>query len=165
MRTTIKTILLIAVLALLAASCSTGGTDEAAAAEKATATQEAYTQAFLAQDIDALMATHTDDVEFFNRSMSTHWIGSEQVQTGTATIFNITDPSATDVLESFVSVDGSQGAILWHWVGENGIGNPIDLMHFQLLEYTDGLISMLTSYWETMDVREQLMDGYPSSGS
>lgn len=165
MRTTIKTILLITVLALLAASCSTDGADETAAVEEATATQEAYTQAFLAQDIDALMATYTDDVEFTNRSMMTRWIGDEQVQTGTETIFDITDPSATEVLESFVSVDGSQGAILWHWVGENGLGNPIDLMHFQLLEYTDGLISMLTSHWETMDVEEQLMDGYPSSGS
>lgn len=165
MRTTIKTALLITVLALLAASCSTDAADETAAVEEATATQEAYTQAFLAQDIDALMATYTDDVEFTNRSMMTRWIGDEQVQTGTETIFDITDPSATEVLESFVSVDGSQGAILWHWVGENGLGNPIDLMHFQLLEYTDGLISMLTSYWETMDVEEQLMDGYPSSGS
>jgi hypothetical protein len=165
MRTTIKTILLITVLALLAASCSTDGADETAAVEEATATQEAYTQAFLAQDIDALMATYTDDVEFTNRSMMTRWIGDEQVQTGTETIFDITDPSATEVLESFVSVDGSQGAILWHWVGENGLGNPIDLMHFQLLEYTDGLISMLTSHWETMDVEAQLMDGYPSSGS
>ena len=165
MRTTIKTILLITVLALLAASCSTDGADETAAVEKATATQEAYTQAFLAQDIDALMATYTDDVEFTNRSMMTRWIGDEQVQTGTETIFDITDPSATEVLESFVSVDGSQGTILWHWVGENGLGNPIDLMHLQLLEYTDGLISMQTSYWETMDVEEQLMDGYPGSGS
>ena len=165
MRTTIKTILLITVLALLAASCSTDGADETAAVEKATATQEAYTQAFLAQDIDALMATYTDDVEFINRSMMTRWIGDDQVQTGTEAIFNITDPSASEVLESFVSVDGSQGAILWHWVGENGLGNPIDLMHFQLLEYTDGLISMQTSYWETMDVEEQLMDGYPGSGS
>ena len=165
MRTTIKTILLIAVLALLAASCSTGVTDEAAEAEKTAAIQEAYTEAFLAQDIDALMATYADDVEFFNRSMDTHWTGSEQVQAGTETIFNITDPRGTEVLESFVSVDGSQGAILWHWVGETDLDNPIDLMHLQLLEYTDGLISMLTSHWETMDVEEQLMAGYPSSGS
>ena len=165
MRTTIKTILLITVLALLAASCSTDGADETTAVEKTTATQEAYTQAFLSQDIDALMATFTDDVEFINRSMMTRWIGDDQVQAGTEEIFNIADPSATEVLESFVSVDGSQGAILWHWVGENGLGNPIDLMHLQLLEYTDGLISMQTSYWETMDVEEQLMDGYPGSGS
>jgi PBP1b-binding outer membrane lipoprotein LpoB len=48
MRTTIKTILLIAVLALFAASCSTGATDDAAPAEKAAATQQANTEAFLA---------------------------------------------------------------------------------------------------------------------
>jgi hypothetical protein len=165
MRTTIKTILLIAVLALLAASCSTGATDEAAVAKKAAATRQAYTEAFLAQDIDALMATYTDDVKFFNRSMATHWTGSEQVQTGTTTISSITDPGATEVLESFVSDDGSEGAILWQWVGENDIDNPIELMHFQLLEYTDGLFSVLTSHWETMDVEEQLMAGYPNSGS
>ncbi len=165
MRTTIKTIVLIAVLALLATSCSTGATDEAAAAEKAAATQEAYTQAFLAQNIDAVMATYTDDVEFINRSMSTHWTGSERVQSGTKGIFSMTDPDSTEVLESFVSDDGSQGVIHWHWVGENGLDKPIDLMHVQLLEYTDGLISMLTSYWETMDVEEQLTAGYPGSGS
>ncbi|MEA3503522.1 MAG: nuclear transport factor 2 family protein [Actinomycetota bacterium] len=165
MRTTIKTILLIAVLALLAASCSAGETDEAAAAEKAATTQEAYTQAFLAQDIDAVMATYSDDVEFINRSMTTRWIGADQMQEKTMSLFNITDPDATEVLESFVSVDGSQGVIHWHWVGENGLGNPIDLVHVQWLEYTDGLISTLTSYWETMDVQDQLMAGYPSSGS
>ena len=158
MRTTIKTILLVAILALLAASCSTG-------TEDAAATQEAYTQAFLAQDIDALMATYTDDVEFINRSMSTHWTGSDQVQARTKGLFSLTDPNSTEVLESFVSVDGSQGFILWHWVGENGLGNPIDLMHAQWLEYTDELISTMTSYWETMDVEEQLTAGYPSSGS
>lgn len=165
MTTTIKTMLLIAVLALLAASCSAAGADEAAAAQEAAATQEAYTQAFLAQDIDALMATYTDDVEFINRAMFTHWTGSEQVQSGTEGVFSMTDPNATEVLESFVSDDGSQGVIHWHWIGENGLDNPIDLMHVQLLEYTDGLISMLTSYWETMDVEEQLNAGYPSSGS
>jgi hypothetical protein len=111
------------------------------------------------------MATYTDDVKFFNRSMATHWTGSEQVQTGTTTISSITDPGATEVLESFVSDDGSEGAILWQWVGENGLDNPIVLMHVQLLEYTDGLFSVLTSHWETMDVDEQLMAGYPDSGS
>lgn len=156
MRTTIKTILLIAALALMAASCSTGQTDEAAAAEEAAATQQASTEAFLDQDLDAYMATVTEDVEFFNDAGATHWIGSASMESNMQTIFRITDADATQIIEQFVSADGAFGVVNAHWVGENDYGAPFDLTYMQLLEFEDGLISKLTMYWEDQDVWEQL---------
>ncbi|MEN8235907.1 MAG: nuclear transport factor 2 family protein, partial [Actinomycetota bacterium] len=155
-RTTIKTILLIAVLALMAASCSTGQTDEAAAAEKAAATQVANTEAWLAEDMDALMATYTEDIELLNRSVSTHWVGKVSMESNMQTIFRMTDPDATEIIEQFVSADGTSGVVNTHWVGENAYDAPMDLTYVQLQEFEDGLISKLTMYWEDHDVRDQL---------
>ena len=160
MRTTIKTILLIAVLAMLAASCSTGGTDETAAAEKAAATQQANIDAVFAQDLDATMATYTEDVEFFNAVMGSHWSGKTAYRSNIETIFEITDPDATELIDNFVSDDGTRGVIVMHWVGENGAGNPIDLTYVQLQEFEDGLIDKTTMYWDDQDVADQLGAGY-----
>lgn len=160
MRITIKTILMISVFALLAASCSTGETDEAVAAEKAAATQQANIDAVFAQDIDATMATLTEDVEFFNAAMGTHWTGKTQYRSNLETIFEVTDPDATELIDNFVSDDGTRGVIVMHWVGENGAGNPIDLTYVQVTEFEDGLISKTTLYWEDQNVADQLMAGY-----
>lgn len=175
MRTTIKTILLITVLAMLAASCSTSGADEAVAAEpattvattittvpppdpaeKAAATQEANTEAFLAEDLDALMATYSEDVEFFNNAVGSHWNGAGPVRSNMGTIFAMTDPDATEIIEQFVSADGTSGVVLTHWIGENVYGSPFDLTYVQLQEFEDGLIAKLTMYWEDQDVSRQL---------
>ena len=160
MRNRITTIVIIVVLGMLAASCSTGETDEAAAAEKAAATQQTNIDAVFAQDIDATMATLTEDVEFFNTAMGTHWIGKTQYRSNLETIFEITDPDATELVDNFVSDDGTRGVIVMHWVGENGAGNPIDLTYVQLTEFEDGLIAKTTMYWEDQDVADQLMAGY-----
>ena len=175
MRTTIKTTLLITVLTMLAASCSTSGADEAVAAEpattvatttttvpppdpaeKAAATQEASTAAFLAQDLDAFMATVTGEVEFFNDADGSHWTGEASMESNIRTIFNMTDPDATEVIEQSVSADGTSGVVLTHWVGENVYGSPFDLTYLQLQEFEDGLIAKLTMYWEDQDVSRQL---------
>jgi ketosteroid isomerase-like protein len=156
MRTTIKTILLIAVLALLAASCSTGGTDEAAAAEKAAATQQANTEAFLDQDLDAWVATVTEDVEFFNDAGASHWVGKASLESNMSTVFRMTDPDATQIIEQFVSDDGTFGVVNAHWVGENVYSAPFDLTYVQLMEFEDGLISKFTMYWEDQDMWDQL---------
>ncbi|MEA3510449.1 MAG: nuclear transport factor 2 family protein [Actinomycetota bacterium] len=162
MRATIKTILPIAILALTAASCSTGQTDDAAAAEEAAATLDANTEAFLAQDLDAYMATVTEDVEFFNDAGASHWVGGASMKSNMQAIFRITDPDATEIIEQFVSDDGAFGVANVHWVGQNNYGNPFDLTYAQLMEFDDGLISKLTMYWEDLDVWEQL-SAQPSS--
>jgi len=175
MRTTIKTILLITVLAMLAASCSASGADEAVAAEttttvatttttvpppdpaeKAAATQEANTAAFLAQDLDAYMATVTEDIEFINDAGHSYWVGKASMESNMQGIFRMTDPDATEIIEQFVSDDGTSGVVLTHFVGENVNGSPFDLTYLQLQEFEDGLISKLTMYWEDQDMSEQL---------
>ncbi len=155
MRTTIKTILLIAVLALLAASCSTGATDDAAAAEKAAAAQEAHTEAFLAQDMDAMMATYTEDIEFFNGAAGDRRSGEAEMKSLMTAIFRMTNPDATEIIEQFVSVDGTFGVVNVHWVGENFYGAPLDLTYVQLQQFENGLISNCTMYWENPDANKQ----------
>ena len=175
MRTATKTAVMIAVLAMLAASCTTGGADEAAAAEatttsatttttepppdpaeKAAATQEANTVAFIGQDLDALMATYTEDIEFTNSAMGVRWVGKAQMKSNMATVLGMTDPDATEIIEQFVSDDGTFGVVRSHWVGKNNYGAPFDLTYLQLQEFEDGLTSKLTMYWEDQDVSEQL---------
>jgi len=163
MRNRIATIVIIVVLGMLAASCSTGETDETAAAEKAAATQQTNIDAVFAQDIDALMATYTEDVEFFNDAIGTHWRSKTEYQANMTTIFEITDPDATELIDNFVSDDGTRGVVVMHWVGENGMGNPIDLTYVQLQEFEDGLIDKTMMYWENQDVADQLNAGYPGS--
>lgn len=175
MGTTIKTILLITVLTMLAASCSTSAADEAVAAEttttvatttttvpppdpaeEAAATQKANTAAFLAKDLDALMATYSEDIEFFNDAGGSHWTGEASMESNMRTILNMTDSDATEVIEQSVSADGTSGVVLTHWVGENMYGSPFDLTYLQLQEFEDGLIAKLTMYWEDQDVSRQL---------
>jgi ketosteroid isomerase-like protein len=165
MKTTIRTILLIAVLALLAASCSTGGTDEAVAAQstasaEAAATLQANIDAFLAEDQDAYLATLTEDAEFFNYAMHSRWSGEPGWKTSMKGIFTMTDEDATEVIDSFVSDDGTRGAVLTHWIGQNGKDEPFDLTYVQLYEFEDGLISEISMYWMNNDVSDQLQAGY-----
>jgi ketosteroid isomerase-like protein len=173
MRATIRTILLIAVVAPLAASCSTGATEEAAAAEptttvattttteppldpanKAAATQEANTEAFLAQDLDAVVATYAEDIEFINSAVGDHRAGTAKMRPFMTNVFRMTDPDATEIIEQLVSADGTFGVVNTHWVGENFYGVPMDLTYVQLMEFEDGLISKLTMYWEDRDAND-----------
>ncbi len=158
MRNRITTIVIIVVLAMLAAACSS--TSESDPAEAAAATQQANLDAFFAQDVDATMATLTEDVEFFNTSMGTHWSGKAQYELSMKSIFQMTDPDTSELIESFVSDDGTRGVVVMHWVGENGKGNPFDLTYVQVQEYEDGLIRTTTTYWEDQDVADQLNAGY-----
>ncbi len=160
MRNRTTTIAIIVVLGMLAASCSTGGTDEAAAAEKAAATQQANTDAYLDQDLDAWVATVTEDVEFFNDAGASHWVGKASLESNMSTVFRMTDPDATQIIEQFVSDDGTFGVVNAHWVGENVYGAPFDLTYVQLQEFEDGLIVKTTMYWADQDVADQLGAGY-----
>ena len=156
MRTTIKTILLIAVLALLAASCSTAEAEESAAAEKAAATQGANTEAWLAHDIDALMATYTEDIEFTDEANGAHPVGKAQMESLATKMFDAIDPDASDTIVQFVSGDGTNGVVNTHWVGQNPYGAPIDLTYVFMHEFESGLISKVTVYWENREVYQQL---------
>ncbi len=180
MRTTIKTILLIAVLALLAASCSTDGADEAVAAEPtitvattttaepppdpaeiAAETQQATIDAFLVKDMEALMATHTEDAVFLDPAFSTRWVGASY-ESNLQNVFKWTDAEQTELLDSFVSDDGTRGTVIYHWVGTNYNGGPLDLIMVQVHEYKDGKIQTTTNYYGDDNARAQFMDAASS---
>ena len=136
--------------------------EDTAAAEKAAATQAANTAAWLAHDIDALMATYTEDVEFTNSASNEHRVGEAAMESLAARMFDTIDPDATETIVQFVSGDGANGVVNTHWVGENLYGAPIDLTYVWMQEFEDGLIRKVTMYWENQDVFKQL-SAHPDS--
>jgi ketosteroid isomerase-like protein len=169
MRTLRRATISVVALVLLAAACTTASGSEQTAqgspdpAEKASATLQTNIDAFLAQDVDAVMVTLTKDAEFFNYAMDSHWSGEPGWKTSMKGIFTMTDADATEVIDSFVSDDGTRGAVLVHWIGQNGKDEPFDLTYVQLYEFEDGLISETTTYWMNDDVSDQLNRGYYDS--
>jgi len=72
----------------------------------------------------------------------------------------MTDADATEVIDNFVSDDGTRGAALVHWIGQNGKDEPFNLTYVQLYEFEDGLVSEVSTYWMNDDVSDQLQAGY-----
>lgn len=156
MRSRTTTIVIIVVLGMLAASCSTGETDEAAAAEKAAATQQASVEAFLTQDIDAFAALISDDYEFFDPTTGAHTSGSTAAISNMKSIYGWTDAEQTELIERFVSDDGTRGTVVYHWVATTGLGSDVDVIMTQVHEYEDGKVRKVTNYYGTRDAYDQL---------
>jgi len=71
-----------------------------------------------------------------------------------STVFPWTDTDETVVLDRFVSADGSNGVVVYRWVGTNSFGD-FDLTMVQIHEYEDGLATHMTNYYGDRDAAEQ----------
>jgi hypothetical protein len=121
------------------------------------ANETANIEAFLSKDVDALMDTFTDDVVFVDETYGDYVEGKDAYTRMNAIVMEFTDPEETEVLDHFISEDGTRAASTWEWVGINYWGNPFSLPHSIINEYRDGKIARQTVYYASPDAYSQLM--------
>ena len=142
----------------LAVGCSSDGGGTSDAVDQAHDVQDAYVEAFEAGDVDAMIELYSDDATWVNE---TH----RDTQTGTAAMTNLlewvveaTDLDASEIVDRFVSDDGTEGVVVYHWVGhrtDNGEAFDLDMTHVQ--EYENGEITQVTASFANSDASDQLM--------
>lgn len=167
MRTLRLTSTMVLTLALLAALSGSGlAQDERPVLSDAVAVTQAneaaYIEAFWAEDIDAVMATFTDDVVFEDQTFGDHLEGAQAVRRMYEAVFQITDPGANELLDRFVSSDGSRAIQVVRWRGTSGSGRPFDIPTLVLHEYRDGKIAKESMYYAAPDTVAQLMGVPPA---
>ena len=111
---------------------------------------------FVAQDLDAIMATYAEDAIFEDQTFGNDLEGNAAVRGTLRDVLRMTDWDATEVLDRFVSADGSRAVIVKRWVGTNNLGAPFDLPIVLINEYRDGKIAKESLYFAARDAYEQL---------
>lgn len=142
----------------LAVGCGSDDGGSSDAVDQAQEVQDAYVEAYEAGDADGMVELMSDDVTWTN---STHWDSS----TGTASMTSLlewvveaTDLDQTEIVDRFVSDDGTQGVIVYHWVGnrtDTGEAFDLDMTHVQ--EYENGEITSVVASFANPDAHDQLM--------
>lgn len=163
MRTLRRTSIIVSTLILLAALGSSGlAQDEpqvlpdAVAATRAN--EAAFNEAFWAEDIDAVMATFTDDVVFEDELFGDYLEGAEAVRGMYEAVFYITDPGTNELVDQFISADGSRAVQILRWRGTSGSGKPFDIPTLALHEYRDGKIAKEVMFYAARDAFAQLAE-------
>ena len=133
--------------------------DEPAPADAVAATEAnetAYLDAFFAGDLDAIMATYTEDAIFEDQTFGDYREGKLSVRGMVGAAIRLTDADTTEVLDRFVSADGSRAVVVERWVGTNYLGAPFDLPIVAIHEYRDGKIAKESIYYAARDAYAQL---------
>ena len=120
------------------------------------ANEKAHFEAIMAEDLEAMMATYTDDAVFVDETFGDWVEGTEALTRFNDVVLTMTDPEATEILDSYVSADGSRATSVWSWIGTSYFGNPFDLPMVLVHEYRDGLIATQTIYYAARDAYRQL---------
>ena len=121
------------------------------------ANEEAYVEAFFAQDLDAFMDTFTDDAVFIDETYGDHLEGKAAVRSMYANVIEFADPDQSELIDVFVADDATFVASTWEWVGTNAFGNRFHLPTALIHEYRDGKIAKETVYYASPDAYGQLM--------
>jgi steroid delta-isomerase-like uncharacterized protein len=120
------------------------------------ANEAAYIEAFWAEDIDAVMATFTEDAVFEDQLFGDYLEGAEAIRGMYEAVFQITDPGSNQLLDRFVSSDGTRAVQVVRWRGTSGSGKPFDIPTLVLHEYRDGKIAKDVMYYAARDTYAQL---------
>jgi steroid delta-isomerase-like uncharacterized protein len=158
--TTNRAIALVIGLALIATACSDESEDGkgvAAAIAAVEANEAANYEAWMAQDLDALMEVYADDVLFVDETFGDYMEGKAVVRSMLVNMFSVTDPDGIELLDRFVSEDGTRAASQWEWGGTNFAGKEFDLPYVLIHEYRDGKIVKETIYYASPNAYEQLL--------
>ncbi len=151
--------LLIACAALpLAVGCGSDGDSSSDAVDQAHEVQDAYIEAFQAGDVAAMAELFADDIEWSNPTHGSPTTGVALMRNQAEWVVEVTDRDQTEIVDRFVSDDGTQGVIVYHWVGnrsDNGEAFDLDMTHVQ--EYDDGKIAHIDVSWANPDARDQLL--------
>jgi ketosteroid isomerase-like protein len=135
------------------------GDDETAATDQASATaanEAAYLDAFVAKDLDAFMATFSDDPIFEDRTFGDYLVGAVAVRDMENAVLRMTDHEVSTLLDHFVSADGARAVQIWQWAGTNYLGRPFDMPILVVHEYQDGKIAKESLYYAAGDAYAQL---------
>lgn len=144
-------------LALIATACSAVGEAAEEPLEAVAANETAYIETFLAKDLDGLMDTMTEDVVWVDETFGDYIEGKAAVRSMYSFVIKFADPDASEVLDRFVSADGTRATSTWDWIGTNGFGKSFDLPIALIHEYRDGKIVKETAYYASPDAYSQLM--------
>lgn len=147
-------------LGLIATACSTSSAAGEGAAEAVSATEAnetAYIEAWQAADLDALMNTMTEDVLWVDETFYDYIEGKDAVRSMYSGVITLGDADGKDVIDRFVSSDGTRAASLWEWVGTNFSGQRFNLPIVLIHEYRDGKIVKETAYYASPNASEQLL--------
>ncbi len=147
-------------LVLIATGCSDeseDGKEVAAAIAVVVANETASHEAWMAQDLDALMDTYADEILYVDETFGDHMEGKSVVRGMLSNIFSVTDPDEIELLDRFVSEDGTRAISQWQWGGTNFYGRVFDLPYVLIHEYRDGKIVKETLYYASPNAREQLL--------
>ena len=122
----------------------------------AVANEAAMIDAFFAKDVDAVMATFAEDAIFEDQTFGDYLEGAPAVRDMYASAMRFTDAEATEVLDHWVSSDGSRAVVVFRWIGTNYLGRAFDLPLVGIHEYRDGKIAKETLYYAASDTYDQL---------
>lgn len=150
--------LLIACAALpLAVGCSSDGDSSSDAVDQAHEMQDAYIEAFQAGDVAAMAEMYDADVTFSNPTHGDVSTGVTRMQSLDGWVARITNMDETEIVDRFVSDDGTQGVVVFRWVGvRSDNGEPFDLDMTHVYGYDDGKIVSIDVSWANPDARDQL---------
>jgi steroid delta-isomerase-like uncharacterized protein len=121
------------------------------------ANEQAFIDAWVAQDLDALLETYAEDILFVDESFNDYMEGKTVVKGMLSNIIGWTDPDAIELLNHFVSDDGTRAVSEWEWGGTNFQGKEFDLPYVMIHEYQDGKIVKETMYYASPHAYDQLM--------
>ena len=111
---------------------------------------------FVTQDLDAIMATYAEDAIFEDQTFGDYLEGRAFLRGMMGSVLTMTDWEASEVLDRFVSADGSRAVVVERWIGTNYRGAPFDLPIVLIHEYRDGKIAKESIYYAARDAYEQL---------
>ena len=140
-------------VAVMAEDEEPAAADLVAAAE---VNETANLDAFFAQDLDAIMATYAEDAIFEDQTFGDYLEGASAVGGMYGAVLRMTDTDATELLDRFVSADGSRAVLVERWIGTNYMGAPFDLPIVLIHEYRDGKIAKESIYYAAWDTHDQL---------
>ncbi len=142
----------------IAVGCGSDGDSSDSAVEQAQQTQQEVIAAFEAGDAEAMNALYAEDAVFENATTGDLREGQASNMVLHEWVMQVTDRDQTEVVDQFVSADGTSGVVVIHWVGNRSDnGEPFDLDMTQVYEYEDGLVTHMTVSFANPDARAQLM--------
>jgi ketosteroid isomerase-like protein len=141
----------------LAVGCGSDGDSTDSAVEQTQQVQEELIAAFEAGDAEAMNALYADDAVFVNATMRDEVDNRPGMLRLQQWVTEVTDRDQSEIVDEFVSADGTQGVIVYHWVGnrsDNGEAFDLDMTH--VLEYEDGKVTHVTVSYANPDAYDQL---------